>query len=103
MTRIFSGKPRSQIRSGGLVCLSRYGDFKYYDSPFEVYARHSEFAPIDESTEGAPIQEVDPVNLPERKSTPARSLLRQGCTLARRSWREPLADTANAGRVQRLR
>ena len=55
--------------------ISRYRDFKYQETLFDLYARQFELARVDESREGALIQVVDKATLPERKSKPKRGLL----------------------------
>lgn len=53
--------------------ISRYRDFKYHETLFELYARQFELARVDESREGALIQVVDTATPPERKSRPKRA------------------------------
>lgn len=53
--------------------VSRYRDFKYQESLFELFAKQFELAKVDESREGGLIQVVDVAQLPERKSRPKRS------------------------------
>lgn len=50
--------------------VSRYREFKYQETLFELYARQFELARVDESREGALIQVIDPAQPPERKSKP---------------------------------
>lgn len=52
--------------------VSRYRDFKYYETLFELMAKQFELAKIDESRDGAVIQVVDPVEVPEWKSKPSK-------------------------------
>lgn len=53
--------------------ISRYRDYKYHETLFELYARQFELARVDESREGALIQVVDVAGPPERKSRPKRA------------------------------
>lgn len=55
--------------------ISRYRDFKYEESLFELFARQYELARIDESREGALVQVVDPALVPEWKSKPKRAVV----------------------------
>lgn len=57
---------------GGPDYISRFRDFKYQETLFELYARQFELARVDESREGALIQVVDPAAPPEKKSKPRR-------------------------------
>ncbi len=52
--------------------ISRYRDFKYHETLFEVYARQYESARADETRESTTIQVVDPATPPEIKSGPRR-------------------------------
>lgn len=55
--------------------ISRYRDFKYEESLFELFARQYELARIDESREGALVQVVDVAQVPEWKSRPKRAVV----------------------------
>ena len=94
--------------------VSKYREFKYQETLFELFARQYELARVDESREGALIQVVDPALPPEKKSKPVRSLiaaatallallLLAGFVLAREAWRRSAADPASAPDVDRLR
>jgi len=94
--------------------VSKYREFKYQETLFDLFARQYEVARVDEAREGAAIQVVDVAQPPEFKSKPSRSLLTLGAmlaalvctlgwTLARNAWQQALADPLNAERVQRLR
>jgi capsule polysaccharide export protein KpsE/RkpR len=67
--------------SGDSDYVSRYREFKYQETLFDVYARQFELARSDESREGALIQVVDPATPPERKSKPKRALTALTCAL----------------------
>ena len=62
--------------------VSKYRDFKYQETLFELYAKQYEIARMDESREGAEIQVVDPALPPERKSKPKKALIAMLITLA---------------------
>jgi len=55
--------------------VTRYRDFKYYETLFELYSRQLEAARADEAREGALVQVVDPPMVPEYKSGPKRAML----------------------------
>lgn len=52
--------------------LSKYRDFKYQETLFELMAKQYEYAKLDEAREGAFIQVIDIARPPERKSAPKR-------------------------------
>jgi len=54
--------------------ISKYREFKYQETLFELIARQFELARVDESREGALIQVVDVAMPPERKMRPKRSV-----------------------------
>jgi tyrosine-protein kinase Etk/Wzc len=61
--------------------VSKYRDFKYHETLFELFAKQFEIARVDESREGAVIQVVDTALPPERKSKPQRALITVLATL----------------------
>ena len=61
--------------------LSKYREFKYRETLFELFARQYEVARVDESREGALIQVVDPATPPEYKSKPKRALIAVAATM----------------------
>ena len=54
--------------------VSKYREFKYQETLFELMARQFELARVDESREGALIQVVDVATPPEKKLRPKRSV-----------------------------
>jgi len=85
--------------------ITKYREFKYQETLFELYARQYELARVDESREGSLIQVVDPATPPERKSKPKRSIIALVATLltalaltttvlVRHAWRRSAADPA---------
>jgi uncharacterized protein involved in exopolysaccharide biosynthesis len=68
--------------SQGADYITKFRDFKYQETLFELYARQYEAARVDESREGALIQVVDPARPPERKSKPKRLLIAIGAAAA---------------------
>lgn len=55
--------------------VSRYREFKYQETLFDLFARQYELARVDESREGALIQVVDAATPPDRKSKPNRAVI----------------------------
>ncbi|MFZ5542145.1 MAG: GumC family protein [Pseudomonadota bacterium] len=99
---------------GGPDYVSKYREFKYQETLFELYARQFELARMDESREGALIQVVDRGMPPERKSKPKRAIVAVLATLLsavaiaafvliRDAWRRSATDPSKAQSVARLR
>lgn len=93
--------------------VSKYREFKYQETLFELLARQYELARVDESREGAIIQVVDSATPPERKSRPARGTTGIVATVAagfalilfvllRESWRAAKRDQQSAAKWSRL-
>jgi len=94
--------------------LTKYREFKYRETLFDLFARQYEIARVDESREGALIQVVDLAVPPEYKSKPKRLFIAVAATLlsllllglfilVRHFWRESATDPAGAEKVARLR
>ena len=90
----------------GADYVTKYREFKYRETLFELFSRQYEIARVDESREGALIQVVDVALPPEYKSRPKRLFIAVGTTLAsllllgmfillRHFWREA-ADGARS-------
>ena len=62
--------------------ITRYRDFKYHETLFELFAKQYELAKVDEAREGAVIQVLDVAQPPERKSKPKKALIAIIATLA---------------------
>ncbi len=62
--------------------ISKFRDFKYQETLFELFAKQYEMARIDESREGSVIQVLDIAQTPERKSKPKKALIAMMTTLA---------------------
>lgn len=61
--------------------ITKYREFKYQETLFDLFARQYELARLDESREGALIQVLDVATPPERKSKPKRGLIAAGATM----------------------
>lgn len=79
--------------------VSKYREFKYQETLFDLFARQYELARVDESREGALIQVVDKATPPEWKSKPKRAIIAIAAALvtalflivavlARHSWHQ---------------
>ncbi|CAN5832001.1 Wzz/FepE/Etk N-terminal domain-containing protein [soil metagenome] len=62
--------------------VTKYRDFKYNETLFELFAKQYEIARVDESREGSIIQVVDTALPPERKSKPKKATIAISVTLA---------------------
>jgi tyrosine-protein kinase Etk/Wzc len=62
--------------------VSKYREFKYNETLFELFAKQFEIAKVDESREGAVIQILDSAQPPERKSEPKKALIAIIATMA---------------------
>lgn len=69
---------RQQDNSTDADYISRYREYKYQETLFELYARQFEVARVDESREGALIQVLDLAQPPEKKSKPKRAYIGLG-------------------------
>jgi len=65
-------KPEA-IAAGGGDYVSRYREYKYQETLFDLLSRQYEAARVDEAREGALIQVVDMARPAERKSRPVRA------------------------------
>ena len=94
--------------------VSRYRDFKYHETLFELFARQYEIARVDEAREGAVIQVLDVAKPPERKSKPKKALIAVIATLAagfalllfvfvRQALRNAGGDQETAGKLAQIR
>jgi capsule polysaccharide export protein KpsE/RkpR len=94
--------------------VSKFREFKYQETLFDLFARQYELARVDESREGALIQVVDMAQPAELKSRPKRGTIAVAATLAsfiglaiffllRHSWRTSAQRPENAERMARLR
>jgi uncharacterized protein involved in exopolysaccharide biosynthesis len=61
--------------------VSKYREFKYQETLFDLFARQFELAKLDESREGSSIQIVDKAVPPELKSKPKKGLMAVIATL----------------------
>jgi tyrosine-protein kinase Etk/Wzc len=69
-------------RGAGAEYVTRYREFKYQETLFELMARQFELAKADEAREGTIIQVVDAPQVPEWKTKPKRATLAVGAGAA---------------------
>ena len=62
--------------------ITKYREFKYHETLFELFSRQLELAKVDEAREGAVIQVLDSAEAPERKSKPQKASIAIIATLA---------------------
>jgi len=62
--------------------ITKYREFKYHETLFELFSKQFEIAKVDEAREGAVIQILDAAQPPERKSKPKKALIAIIFTLA---------------------
>jgi tyrosine-protein kinase Etk/Wzc len=94
--------------------VTRFRDYKYFETLFELFAKQYEIARVDESREGAVIQIVDPAAVPEWKSKPKRGLIAVIASLAAgfalllyvfvvKALRNAAQDAESAAKIARIR
>ena len=100
--------------TGGPDYISKFREFKYQETLFELFSRQYELARLDESREGALIQVVDVAKPAERKSKPKRGITAVATTLVtllllaafvvtRHFWRMNAARPERAAKLAQLR
>jgi capsule polysaccharide export protein KpsE/RkpR len=55
--------------------ITKYREFKYHETLFELFSKQLELAKVDEAREGAVIQVLDAAEAPERKAKPKKAML----------------------------
>ena len=94
--------------------ISKYREFKYQETLFELFAKQYEIARVDEAREGAVIQVLDAAQPPERKSKPKKALIATIAALAsgfalllfvfvRQALRNAGGDQETAGKLVALK
>jgi tyrosine-protein kinase Etk/Wzc len=82
MDRAEKAEPPSSTGGSDSDYITKFRDFKYHETLFELFAKQYEMARVDESREGALIQVVDAALPPERKSKPKKAQIAMMATLA---------------------
>jgi uncharacterized protein involved in exopolysaccharide biosynthesis len=100
--------------TGAADYVSKFREFKYQETLFELLARQYELARVDESREGALVQVVDEAKPAEYKHRPRRVLIAAAATLAslillagflwtRHAWRNASQRPDTATKIADLR
>lgn len=100
--------------SSGPDYVSKFREFKYQETLFDLFARQYELARLDESREGALIQVVDVAKPAEWKSRPKRAFMAISASvvvllalsvlvITRHFWRAAAARPETAARIANLR
>ena len=111
LTRIGQTAPD---RAGDTDYVTRFRDFKYYETLFELFAKQYEIARVDEAREGPLLQVMDTARAPQRKSKPKEALIAVIATLAtgfalllfvfvRQALRNAAQDEETAGKLRAIR
>jgi tyrosine-protein kinase Etk/Wzc len=80
--RAEKAEPATGLSGSDSDYISRFRDFKYFETLFELFTKQYEMARIDESREGAVIQVLDAAQPPERKSKPKKAQMAMISALA---------------------
>ena len=62
--------------------VTKYREFKYHETLFELFSKQFEIAKLDEAREGAVIQVLDAAQAPERIAKPKKAMIAVIATLA---------------------
>ncbi|WP_419805474.1 GumC family protein [Terriglobus sp.] len=73
--------PKGNLQQAGLDYVRKLRDVKYYETIFDLLARQYEVAKVDEARQGAVIQVVDRAVVPDRRSSPKRTLIVLGAAV----------------------
>jgi tyrosine-protein kinase Etk/Wzc len=94
--------------------VTKFRDFKYQETLYELMARQTELAKLDEARDGAIVQVVDAALPPERKSKPRKAMIAMMTTLVtfllmvlvvfvKQALRNAQSDAATSSKLARLR
>jgi uncharacterized protein involved in exopolysaccharide biosynthesis len=100
--------------TAGADYISKFREFKYQETLFDLLARQYELARVDEAREGALIQVVDEAKPAERKHRPHRALIAAAAAagaavlfalgvLVRQAWRDAVSRPDIAAKLAELR
>jgi tyrosine-protein kinase Etk/Wzc len=67
--------PKGNMQESGIEYIRKLRDVKYFETIFDLLARQYEVAKVDEARQGATVQIVDRAIVPDRKSSPKRTLI----------------------------
>ena len=67
--------PKGNMQEAGFEYIQKLRDVKYFETIFDLLARQYEVAKVDEARQGSIIQVVDRAVVPDRRSSPQRTLI----------------------------
>jgi tyrosine-protein kinase Etk/Wzc len=73
--------PKGNMQEAGLEYVQKLRDVKYFETIFDLLARQYEVAKVDEARQGATVQVVDLAIVPDRKTSPQRTLIVLGALI----------------------
>jgi uncharacterized protein involved in exopolysaccharide biosynthesis len=73
---------KGRVTQSGVEYIRRYRDLKYHETVYELLAKGLELAKLDEARQGEIIQVVDSAVIPDRKSSPHRTIIVVVATMA---------------------
>jgi tyrosine-protein kinase Etk/Wzc len=73
--------PKGNMQEASIEYVRKLRDVKYYETIFDLLARQYEVAKVDEARQGAIIQVVDKAVVPDRRSSPQRTLIVLGAAV----------------------
>jgi uncharacterized protein involved in exopolysaccharide biosynthesis len=73
--------PKGNMQEAGIEYVRKMRDVKYYETIFELLARQYEIAKVDEARQGSVVQVVDRAIVPDKRSSPQRTLIVLGASV----------------------
>jgi tyrosine-protein kinase Etk/Wzc len=73
--------PKGGMQEAGVEYIRKLRDVKYFETVFDLLARQYEIAKVDEARQGATVQVVDRAIVPDRRSSPKRTLIVLGAAV----------------------
>jgi uncharacterized protein involved in exopolysaccharide biosynthesis len=73
--------PKGNMQAAGIEYIRKLRDVKYFETIFDLLARQYEVAKVDEARQGTVVQVVDHAVVPDKKSSPPRTLIVLGSVL----------------------
>jgi uncharacterized protein involved in exopolysaccharide biosynthesis len=73
--------PKGGMQEAGVEYIRKLRDVKYFETVFDLLARQYEIAKVDEARQGATVQVVDRAIVPDRRSSPKRTLIVLGAAI----------------------
>jgi tyrosine-protein kinase Etk/Wzc len=73
--------PKGNLQAAGIEYVRKLRDVKYFETIFDLLARQFEVAKIDEARQGTIVQVVDRAIVPDKRSSPQRTLIVLGAVV----------------------